>query len=106
MTRIIMSAKLGLLATIDRNLSVSISHSSIACSQDRCAARRPFIDQRHLADDSAGYDSFIDCAAAHYPQTALPDDIKSAALIVLPEQKLARANRNQFSPATQLIQVG
>src|SRR5204863_5720920 len=93
MTRMIISAKFGLVATIDRNVSVSISHSSAWFTARTDALRgAPSSNQCHLADNPASRDGFVDDAAAHDPEAAFFDDIERLSLVSFSEQELARAN--------------
>ena len=94
MTRMTVSAKFGFVATMDRNVSVSISHSSVwvTARTDALRGAPSSISARHLPDNPARRYGFIDDAAAHDPQVTLFDNIESLTLIALSEQELARAN--------------
>ena len=70
-------------------LIIDLPQLCVGYGKDRGTARCSLIDQRHLAEDAAGCHGFIDDAAAHDPQAALFDNIKSLSLVPFSKYELA-----------------
>jgi len=89
--------KIGLAGNQREELGrVDLSQLGIVAGDHGCASWHSLIDYRHLSDDPANSDGLIDRAAAHYPQGATLDDVKSISIVALAEEKLSSSEGDGF----------
>ncbi len=93
MTRMTLSAKLGVCCTRKRKRFSSISATlPWGDGRDR-GASRSVVDERHLTDDSAGGDLLVNDVAVADLKLAGAHDIDALRGIAFPEQRLAGSKR-------------